>query len=239
MIKVAVVEDQQEESDILRGFLADYAEKTQTQIAVDVFNDSVAFVGGYSAIYQLLLLDIQMPFIDGMSAAEKIRMIDQNVSIVFVTNMAQFAVRGYKVDAVDFILKPVSYFEFSHMMDKVMHRLSQQNQDSLIVSTNREVRRISASRVIYIEVQRHRLFYHLEDCVLESWGTLASLEESLPPKMFSKVNSGMLVNLNHVTSVKEDEVFVGKEGLPLSRRRKKEFLTDLAHYFGEGHRGLL
>lgn len=237
MVRVAIVEDQPQESDVLEKFLADYAAQAQLQIAVNVFHDPIDFISSYSAAYQLLLLDIQMPFIDGMSVAERIRTIDQNVFIVFVTNMAQFAVRGYKVEALDFILKPISYFEFSHMMDKVLHSLRQQEDASLIISTNREVRRISAFKIIYVEVQRHKLFYHLEDCVLESWGTLAALEESLPPKMFSKVNSGMLVNLNHVTAVKEDEITVSGGTLPLSRRRKKEFLADLAHYFGEERRG--
>jgi DNA-binding LytR/AlgR family response regulator len=137
------------------------------------------------------------------------------------------------VEALDFILKPISYFEFSNMMDKVVKTLQQREFDSLIVCTNRETRRIRVAQVAYIEVQRHKLFYHLQDEVLEAWGSLAALEESLPDKMFSRINSGTIVNLNHVLSVREDEVVLSKETLPLSRRRKKEFLSDLAHYFGE------
>lgn len=233
VIRVAIVEDQKREADTMRRYLLDYAQKSGEQIDIGFFQDALSFISNYSASYHLILMDIQMPNMDGMTAAERIRKVDTDVIIVFVTNMVQYAVRGYKVAALDFILKPISWFEFSNMMDKVFEQIHQKGDHSFIVSINRETRRIPADQVKYIEVQRHKLFYHTQDEVLESWGSLASLEEIMPPKMFAKVNAGTIVNLNYVTAIKDDSVLVAGEVLPLSRRRKKELLAEIAHYFGE------
>ena len=71
-------------------------------------------------------MDIQMRFMDGMTAAEKIRTLDHEVIIMFITNMIQYAVRGYEVDAMDYVVKPVEYFAFSQKLDKAIGRMKRQ-----------------------------------------------------------------------------------------------------------------
>ena len=99
MIQIAVVEDE----EIYVKQLTEYIRKYQTErgrsIKVTVFGDGEDITENYSGGFDIILMDIQMQFMDGMTAAEKIRQMDQKVIIMFITNMIQYAVRGYEVDA--------------------------------------------------------------------------------------------------------------------------------------------
>ncbi len=230
----AIVEDEQVEIKRLKQYCADYGAEKRRQITADSFSDPAAFLEQYSASYDLVLLDIQMPGMDGMRLAERLREMDSEVLIVFVTNMAQYAVQGYRVAALDFLLKPVSYFQFSQMMDRVFRCLEQRNPASLVVTSRRDTHRIPIACICYIESQNHKLVFHMEDGVLEVWTALSAVEASLPPRQFSRVNAGMLVNLGKVAGVQRDNVqLLSGEELPIARRRKKEFCADLAYYYGE------
>ena len=118
MIQIAIVEDE----EIYVKQLTEYIQKYQTErgksIKVTVFGDGEDIIENYSGGFDIILMDIQMRFMDGMTAAEKIRQMDQKVIIMFITNMIQYAVRGYEVDAMDYVVKPVEYFSFSQKLDK-------------------------------------------------------------------------------------------------------------------------
>ena len=107
MIQIAIVEDE----EIYVKQLTEYIRKYQTErgrsIKVTVFGDGEDITENYSGGFDIILMDIQMRFMDGMTAAEKIRQMDQKVIIMFITNMIQYAVRGYEVDAMDYVVKPV------------------------------------------------------------------------------------------------------------------------------------
>ena len=123
MIQIAIVEDE----EIYVKQLTEYIRKYQTErgrsIKVTVFGDGEDITENYSGGFDIILMDIQMRFMDGMTAAEKIRQMDQKVIIMFITNMIQYAVRGYEVDAMDYVVKPVEYFSFSQKLDKAVGRM--------------------------------------------------------------------------------------------------------------------
>ncbi len=233
-MRAAIIEDEQSEAERLKQYCADYGAETRRQIAAEAFSDPAAFLEQYSPAYDLVLLDIQMPGMNGMRLAERLREMDSEVLIVFVTNMVQYAVQGYRVAALDFLLKPISYFQFAQMMDRVFRCLEQRRPASLIVTSKRDTYRIPVERICYIESQNHKLLIHKEDGVLEAWTALSAVEENLPPRQFSRVNAGMLVNLGKVAGVRRDNVqLLSGEELPIARRRKKECCGDLAFYYWE------
>ncbi|MCD7856293.1 MAG: LytTR family DNA-binding domain-containing protein [Clostridiales bacterium] len=233
-MRTAIVEDERPAAERLGQYCANYEAETGRHIVTDTFADPAAFLEQYSPAYDLVLLDIQMPGMNGMRLAERLREMDSKVLIVFVTNMAQYAVQGYQVAALDFILKPISYFQFSRMMDRAFRCLEQRNPASLIVTSKRDTYRIPVADICYIESQNHKLLIHREGGVLEAWTALSAVEESLPPRQFSRVNAGMLVNLGKVAGVQRDNVqLLSGEELPIARRRKKEFCANLAYYYGE------
>ena len=97
---------------------------------------------------------------DGMSAAEEIRKIDTEVVIIFITNMAQYAIRGYAVDALDYVLKPVSYFAFSQRLNRAISRMKKRETKMIMVNIKGGTVRINIANIYYIESQGHTLILH-------------------------------------------------------------------------------
>ena len=118
MLRIATVEDDANDLEALRTHLSRYEKENGLKFQVTEFRDGEDIVTDYSADYDLILMDIEMAFLNGMKAAEKIRELDKDVIIIFITNMPQYAIQGYKVNALDYMLKPISYFSFSESMGK-------------------------------------------------------------------------------------------------------------------------
>lgn len=128
MIRIAVVEDEELYAEQLQNYISKYAEERKKQIKVTWFQDGEDIVSGYKGEYDIILLDIQMRFMDGMTAAEKIRELDSEVVLMFIANMIQYAVHGYEVDAMDYVVKPVEYFAFSQKLDKAIGRIQKKTE---------------------------------------------------------------------------------------------------------------
>ena len=118
MLRFAIVEDdpatQKTVADCVRRFAAEYDETC----SVAVFSDGDEILDEYKAAYDIILLDIEMARLDGIKTAELIRKLDEDVVIIFVTNMINFAVQGYAVNALDFVVKPITYLSFSQQLKK-------------------------------------------------------------------------------------------------------------------------
>lgn len=122
MIRIAIVEDDRHDREALKKCLNRYEKENQVKFSVTEFQDGEDIVTDYTASYDLIILDIEMAFLNGMKAAEKIRELDTNVIIIFITNMPQYAIQGYKVNALDYILKPISYLSIQSSITPVFSR---------------------------------------------------------------------------------------------------------------------
>lgn len=236
MLKIAVVEDQTEVRESLSQFIRQYAGEQGLQAEVEPFADGAVIAEGYQPGYDIIFLDVEMPRLGGFGAAERIRAVDPDVVLVFVTNMAQYAIKGYEVDALDFVLKPVGYFPFSLKLKKAVSALRARAQKDLLLPLDGGVKRVSSGEIYYIEVQGHRIIVHAESGDYVIPGALRDMEEQLEGQHFVRCNKCYLVNLRHVTDVRQNTVVAGGHELQISRPRKKEFLQALTDYFGGGGR---
>ena len=166
-------------------------------------------------------------------AAEEIRKADTEVVIIFITNMAQYAIRGYAVDALDYVLKPVSYFAFSQRLNRAISRMKKREQKVITVNIKGGAVRINIANIYYIESQGHNLVLHTILGDYESAGTMKEVEEKLQGLNFCRGNKGYLINLQHVDGIQDGCAVVKGEPLLLSRSRKKEFMEALTNYWGE------
>ena len=190
------------------------------------------FVEDYDGNLDVIFLDIEMPHMDGMTAAKKIREKDQALGIVFVTNMAQYAIHGYEVNAIDFIVKPVSYYVFTDKLNKAI-RFSRLNMEKdFVIQTEDSIIKLTSSQIIYVEKDKNYLVFHTKQGVYRSRGTISELEQQLSGEGFSECINGCLVNLKYVTKMEKDTVWVDEVPLPITRRRKKEFKEDFMKYLG-------
>lgn len=234
MIRIAVVEDDKQDMQILEGYLDRYGQENSTRFQISRFSDGLDIITDYRAEYDIILLDIQMKHLDGMKAAEKIRALDEDVIFIFITSTVQFAVQGYTVDALGYVLKPVPYLAFSQILSKAA-RQAQKNKSRfyLTIEVDNGQLRLDTAQVYYIESQKHDILVHSEKGDFRTAGPLKRMEELLLPLGFSKCHNAYLVNLQHVTALMPGDVRLSSgASLPVSRARKKAFLDSFTDYVG-------
>lgn len=226
MIKVAIAEDCKSERELLESYINRYDDS----ISVSLFSNGSRLLDGYSPIYDILFLDIEMPHLDGMSLAKKIREIDSTVTIVFITNLAKMAIKGYEVQAFDFIVKPVSYDTFILKMNRIMESLKHKRGKEILIHSERNLARADVLDILYVEIMSHRIVYHTLKGDIPSYGTLKSVEDMIDDPLFVKCNQCYLVNLRHVQAIEGNEVIVGEDRLLISQPKREGFVAALASY---------
>ena len=164
--------------------------------------------------------------------SRRIRALDSDVLLIFITNMAQYAIKGYAVGALDYVLKPVPYFAFSQQLQKAVNQLARRVRHYLAVPVDGGMRRLDAAGIYYIESEGHRIHFYTEDGDFSAPGALKALEEKLTAQPFARCNSGYLVNLAQVSGVQQGVVQVGPYELQISRPKRKSFLAALADFIG-------
>ena len=233
MIQIAIVEDDPADLAALTDCLSRFEQEQGERFAVRSFSNPAAFLENYHSDFDLVFMDIELPLFNGVEAARALREIDSVVTLVFITNMEQYAVRGYEVDAIDFVVKPINYYRFSSMLRKALRHISLRAEKELLVQNAGSLFRLRISQIFYIEVRDHLLIYHTDQGTMESWGKLSELETELAPHGFARCSTSHLVNLRHVVSVSGTTVDVAGSCLPVSQRRRKAFYAGLTQYLSE------
>lgn len=142
MIRVAVVEDEEEAMNDLLRHLRQYGQEKNVRLVIDTFSNGVDFISDYNARYDIVFMDIKLPLMDGMQCAVSLRRLDEDVALVFVTNMGQYAIKGYEVCAMGYMIKPVSYFPLVVLMDKVLNKISSEPTKHIVLSLDDGVLKI-------------------------------------------------------------------------------------------------
>lgn len=232
MYHIAIVEDEAEFSAQLQEYVKQYQKENDVPIKVSVFSDGAEILEDYEPLYDIILLDIEMPKVNGMDAAEQIRQMDAGVVLMFITNMATYAIRGYEVGALDFVMKPINYYTFSMKFTRAIKRARQKEERQILLSLPDGVKRLSIQQIHYVEVQNRMLHYYTDEGEFVLRGTMASVEEMLTPYPFVKCNHWYMVNLMHVSEVRKNTAVVAGHELEISRRNRTAFLKALTDYVG-------
>ncbi len=232
--KIAIVEDEKKYRDTLKTNFNKYSNEHKISFSIDEFTDGYDFIDNYQCQYNLIFLDIELKQLDGMKTAEMIRERDHKVIIIFVTNLVNFAVKGYEVDAQSFLIKPVTYFKFSREVHRALNKIDQQNNHHIILNTESGIKKIESSQILFIESVKHELIISTFQRNYSLWGTLKEWESKLENQHFYRCNNSYIVNLEHVKGVDGDYVIVNQTRLKISRARKKNFMDVLTEYFKGG-----
>ncbi len=234
MYKIAVVDDEAHSRALLRGYIERFVGEKNEQCAVYEFSDGMDFISGYTHDYDVVFMDIDMPLLDGMETAKRLRQADETVILIFITNMAQCAINGYEVDASDFLLKPVGYFTFSLKLSKALRLRGRRTGAEYCIKTSEGKVRIRVSDIFYIESVKHYCVFHTAQGDFRMRLAIKDAESEFADKRFVRCNNAYLVNLAHVTRVRQDTVSVGGYELVISRTKKKIFLDAFTVYLGGG-----
>lgn len=178
----------------------------------------------------LMFLDINMPDLSGM---DMVKSLENPPLIVFTTAYSEYAVEGFKVDALDYILKPVSYPDFLKSAQKAENRISQKNEqvtslsqkdDFLFIKSDYKVHRINLSDILYIEGMREYVRIHLEGKKpLMPLISIKKLESKLPSESFMRIHRSYIVNLKKISTIERNRILFDGRPIPVSDQYKEQF----------------
>ena len=224
MVAIAVVDDDAEARELLGGYITRFAGERGTDAQITGFTDAAELLHHYKPDYDIIFLDIEMAQVDGIKAAQVIRETDPSTVIIFVTNMAQLAIKGYEVEALDFVVKPVDYFSFDMVMRKALQRISRRKTQTIRLVTRDAMQVVPIERIDYVEVQDHYVTYHTADGDHTVKGTLGQAEQTLAAGNFMRCNRWYLVNIDNITAIDGNTITVGGNRIEVSRSKKQEIL---------------
>ena len=233
MMKIVIVENMESERRILREFLLRYGTERSLDLEIVCFADGAEVVDRYPSGVDLILMDIDMDEMDGVTAARHIRARDEKVELIFVTRMVQYALEGYEVSAADFLIKPLSYTLFAQRLDRVMKKIKSHERVFIELHSKKETLRQDPAELLCVEALNKRTYLHTSAGeTIEIREPLYEVEKMLPAEGFYRCHNAYVVNLSKILRFSAAEVMLPGMNIPVSKHRKKEFFEALAGYRG-------
>lgn len=230
MLNIAIVEDEINVAKQIEKYLNGFVDENGIAISSKIYNDADSFLNDYKNNFDLVFMDIELPGTNGFDASVKLREMDKNVMIVFVTNLMQYAVKGYFVNAFDFIVKPFNYEDFAIKLKRIFKSLLSNQNKKVIINYRGGKKVVSIFDIVYVEVSKHVLAYHLRKENVVTSGTLKKVIEEINDSNFALCNQCYLVNLRFVKEISDNTVVVGDDSLQISAPKRKEFCKALTKY---------
>lgn len=237
-MKIAVCDDNQEELHRVASLLEDYQEENTVSISLRLFGSSVELASiAQQENFDLYLLDVLMPALNGMELAREIRTFNTAVPILFLTSSPEFAVESYTVHAANYLLKPVSRESLFSALNDISAQQKADRKNYIIVKSNIGVRKILLSQLVYVEAQDRRVIYHLQnggqvDCIARFSAIAGELLKNIE---FIQPHRSYLVNMSYINIIGTmDMELQDHTVLPLAQRRVAEIKEYyLAYQMGE------
>lgn len=235
MLTVAIVEDDVVDAGKLRACLESFSVAHGVEFDIRMFEEPTSFLQGYRPQYDMVFLDIEMPNMNGMDVARRLRDIDSDVILFFVTNMVQFAAKGYEVAAFDYVIKPLVYPNFERKLERAV-KLRIQASNSILVLRRGGAKRILLRDIAYIEVRGHALLFQTESGTVTGSGTLQDAQSQLERQGFLRCSKAFLVNYRRISAVNGQELLLDTgQTLMIGRAYRKSFMQGLANRIGDGN----
>lgn len=213
MFKIAIVEDQEETRESLNRFVRQYAQEQGLQVEISLITDGAEIAEHYTPGFDIIFMDVEMPRLDGFGAAE--------------------AIRGYEVDALDYVLKPVNYYQFCTKLSRAIQRVQRRRGGQVVLQlAGGGIQLLDTADIYYLETHSRMLYYHTSKGEFAARASLQSAEKQLAEYHFVRCNQCYLVNLAYVKGIENDFALVKNDRLEISRRQRTAFLTAVASYMG-------
>lgn len=232
MLLIAIVDDERSDSDALKELVDAYFQQNKQAYMIHVFNSALDFIRSTES-HDIVFMDIRMDKLDGLEVARIMRKINQDFILIFVTHMAQLAIKGYEVDALDFIVKPADQLSITNALDKALKRLDGVSSSVFALKTAEGIISLSSNDIVYVEVFDHNLVYHTTRGNYDVRGKLSDVMKKLDEKRFIMCNRSYVVNLRHMTSIGNDFLTVDDTQISISKSRRKEIMQRFSSFLGD------
>lgn len=234
MYNIGICDDEQAFAEELEEMIRQYARETGTELRVTVFHNGRELTDSDNIQLDLIFLDIRMDVMNGLEAAKRIRARDGKVSIIFLTSLTRYALVGYEYQAVNYIIKPMSYARLKRELDRWMESYRREEKKYILVVNEEGRHRVELGRLHYLETYNRNVKLHTDDGELISYKKMKELEEELKEAQFIRCHSGYLVNPFFVKRVGKLEITLTDGAVvPISQPKRKAVMEKLADYWGD------
>jgi len=212
MLKIAVCDDNIDDLSNMVSIINEYQslQRDKHIISYTAFQNAVDLISAIESgqLYDIVLLDILMPFMTGMDAAKEIRQFNQDVKIIFSTSSTEFAVESYSVGAYYYALKPIWKEKLFILLDKIIFEMEINTSKSFLIKSKTGLTRIYINKLEFAEIIRRTVLYHLVDgSVIEAVGSMSELEnEIITNPFFIKPHRSYIVNMNYIDTLSQREI---------------------------------
>lgn len=230
--RLAICDDEEVHIDHICQYLAAYESESENRLLVERYSSAKILLEALRSgerHYDILFLDVDMPDMQGTDAAMEIRKFDKDTPICFITSYENYAFQAFRVDAVGYLVKPVEYRDFKHMVDKCVVQIQYARDKEAAeeryfrIRTERGETVIPAQNIMYIEKKRNKCVFHLVEGEVTSYDTLYKVYERLNHQQFYYAHQGYIVNFARIREVAPDRIYLaGSLEIPVSRRYYKE-----------------
>ena len=225
MIKIAICDDELRFSNDIRQLL-DQWEEAPAHIQAECFSDGDALIAAHKRkSFDIILLDIVMPVLNGIETAREIREFDKNTKIVFLTSSAEFAIDSYSVKASNYLLKPVEPAQLFSCITDLSEELQAQEKHILIKDAS-TYHRVLLHTIEYVEAQNKYVKFVLSDgsYIMSSDKLYTCEDKLLPESNFYKCHRSYIINIHHISSYSLKEITMRSgDRIPISRSCQKDF----------------
>jgi len=235
-LKCIIIDDEPLAVDLLKSYVI----QTPFLELAGTFSNALSAIDLISkGDINLLYLDINMPQITGLEYAKTLPL---TTKIIFTTAYDQYAIDGFKLNALDYLLKPISYPEFLKASNKALewfklinsnNTLTKGQTSGIFIKSGYRMEKIELDTILYIENQKDYVKFHLDNLKepISSLMSMQSLEEKLPSEQFMRVHRSFIVNLNKIKTIERNCIVFGKEYIPVSDSYKEKFLEFINKQF--------
>jgi len=231
-IKSLIVDDEPVARDVLKRHLAKI---DSVEVVASCKNAVEAFSHINNQRIDLIFLDIKMPEISGLSFAKS---INKNIKIIFTTAYREYAVDGFDLQAVDYLVKPISFERLLQSIQKFhnenvnlqVHQTEDivvEKQDFIFVRSDRKMVKINFNEILFIESLSDYIKIHLEESTVVTRETISNIEAKLPQQKFMRVHRSFIVALATIDSFTSEHIEIKDNVIPISRSYKNEVLRSL------------
>ena len=216
-------------------FVKKYGMKNNVNFNVEEFYNGIDFLETYKGNYDFIIMDIEMPQLNGIEICEELRKNDPFVPVIIISHSSQYAVKGYSVNAYGYVLKPIEEFDFHFLIDKVLAYIKEKEKNYIVLSTKTMMKKIDINDIYYLEVSSHVLRFKTRNDDIQIRAKIKDYEEKLLKYGFVRCDNSYLVNLKYCSNVNisESTINIYGEIITISRPKKKTFLEALTKYIGD------
>lgn len=234
MVIIAICDDEKETQILLENHLNKILTDINKEYKIQKYSSGEELLKSELNHIDILLLDIQMGQINGMDTARKIREVNNNMEIIFITSLIDYVQEGYEVRAYRYLLKPLELEELKKHVLKCIKEIEKNKNQYILIKNKSNTYKIYSNEIKYIEVQKKNMLIHTINKDFDARYSLEKIEKDLNVEGFVRCHKSFIINLNYVENIKSNVAILDSdEEVPISRYRHKDVKEKFLKFLGD------